>query len=320
MAGKSKNMEKITLPKIVEKKVSDDNSIFTIEPLYPGYGPTIGNTLRRVLLSSLEGTAMTSFKVEGITHEFTSIPHVKEDMIELMLNLKEINYISHSNEPVILTLSKKGPGEVTAKDFKANSQIEIVNEDVLICGLDNKANFELEVVVERNRGFVTIESGEETAKEIGRIMTDAAFSPIERVKLSVENTRVGQMTNYDKLILDIKTDGTVEPKNAVIEASNVLIDHYKQIAFNVEVEEKLTEEIAPKPTDKKSEEETISVAIKDPKTKIEEAGFSARTTNALVNAGIKSVAGLKRLSGLKLSEIKGLGNKGIDEIKEMINA
>jgi len=313
-------MKKITLPKIVEKKVSEDNSIFTIEPLYPGYGPTIGNALRRVLLSSLEGTAMTSFKIEGITHEFTSVPHVKEDMIELMLNLKNISYISHSDEPVVLHLNKKGPGTVTSKDFKANSQIEIVNNDVYICDLDNKANLDLEVVIEKNRGFITIESGEESTKEIGRIMTDAAFSPIQRVKMLVEDTRVGQMTNYDKLILDVKTDSTIETKQAIIEASNILIEHYKQIAFKVEVEEKLTEEIIEKEVTPEVVEETSDVSDMDPKTKIEEAGFSARTTNALVNAGIKSIAGLKRLSDLKLSEIKGLGNKGVDEIKEMINA
>jgi len=313
-------MKKITLPKIVEKKVSEDNSIFTIEPLYPGYGPTIGNALRRVLLSSLEGTAMTSFKIEGITHEFTSVPHVKEDMIELMLNLKNISYISHSDEPVVLHLNKKGPGTVTSKDFKANSQIEIVNNDVYICDLDNKANLDLEVVIEKNRGFITVESGEESTKEIGRIMTDAAFSPIQRVKMLVEDTRVGQMTNYDKLILDVKTDSTIETKQAIIEASNILIEHYKQIAFKVEVEEKLTEEIIEKEVTPEVVEETSDVSDMDPKTKIEEAGFSARTTNALVNAGIKSIAGLKRLSDLKLSEIKGLGNKGVDEIKEMINA
>ncbi len=313
-------MEKITLPKIVEKKVSEDNSIFTVEPLYPGYGSTIGNALRRVLLSSLEGAAMTSFKVEGITHEFTSVPHVKEDMIELMLNLKDINYISHSDEPVVLHLNKKGPGTVTSKDFKANSQVEIVNEDVYICDLDNKANFELEVVIENNRGFITIESGEESTKEIGRIMTDAAFSPIQRVKMEIENTRVGQMTNYDRLILDVKTNSTTEAKQAMVEASNILIDHYRQIAFNVEVEDKLTEESVEKEIVPEIAPETSEIADMDPKTKIEEAGFSARTTNALVNAGIKSIAGLKRLSDLKLSEIKGLGNKGVDEIKEMINA
>ncbi len=312
-------MEKITLPKIIEKKVSEDNSTFTIEPLYPGYGPTVGNALRRILLSSLKGAAMTSFKIEGINHEFTSIPHVKEDMLELMLNLKEINYKSHSDEPVILSLSKKGPGTVTANDFKSNSQVEIINNDAYICNLDNKAKLELEVTVENNRGFITVESGEETTTEIGQIVNDAAFSPIDRVKILVENTRVGRMTNYDKLILDIKTNGATEAKQALIEASNILIDHYKQIAFNIEIEEKLTAEPIEKDVVEEEDKKDIPESLDlDPKTKIEEAGFSARTTNALVNAGIKSIAGLKRLSNLKLSEIKGLGSKGTEEIKDRI--
>lgn len=312
-------MEKIVLPKISEKKVNENNSVFIVEPLHPGYGPTIGNALRRVLLSSLEGAAMTSFKVEGINHEFTSIPHVKEDMIELMLNLKEINYKVYIDEPVKLTLSKKGPGEVSTKDFKANSNVDIVGDDKHICSLDNKANFELEVTIEKNRGFVSLESKQEVNKELGVIMTDSAFSPVERVKISIENTRVGQMTNYDKLILDVRTDGSIEPKQAMIDASNILIDHYKHISFNVENEEKLTE--MPKEEAPELPEEILSAEEEDmdPKTKIEDAGLSARTTNALVNSGIKTIAGLKRLSDLKLSEIKGLGSKGVTEIKKLIN-
>lgn len=312
-------MEKIVLPKITEKKIDEKRSEFVIEPLYPGYGPTIGNTIRRILLSSLEGAAMTSFRVEGINHEFTSIPHVKEDMIELMLNLKEVNYKVFVDEAVTINLSKKGPGEVTAADFKANSNIEIVNPDVHLCNLDNKANFELEVTVEKNRGFITVESSEDKSRELGRIMTDAAFSPVERVKLSIQNTRVGQMTNYDKLVLDVETNGTLEAKDAVISASNILIDHYKHIAFNVEPEEKLTQH----PIEKEDEIEKDEVVDDDnnidPKTKIDDAGLSARTTNALINSGIKTVAGLKRLSDLKLSEIKGLGSKGVTEIKEKFN-
>lgn len=312
-------MEKIILPKIYEKKLSDDNSLFVIEPLYPGYGSTIGNALRRVLLSSLEGAAMTSFKVEGVSHEFTSIPHIKEDMVELMLNLKNIYFKSFSDEPVTLTLSKKGPGIVQASDFAKNSNVEIINENETICNLDNKADFNLEVVVEKNRGFITLESTDERSREIGRIMTDAAFSPIKRVKIDVENTRVGQMTNYDKLTLDIRTNGTIDPKTAIIEASNILIDHYKQISFNIEIEDKLTSKPQEKGLDNALADEYIDQSIGiDSKTKIEDAGFSARTTNALINSGIKTIAGLKRLSDLKLSEIKGLGNKGIEEIKEML--
>lgn len=313
-------MEKIGLPKITEEKVSPSRSKFLIEPLYPGYGPTIGNTLRRVLLSSITGAAATSFKVDGISHEFSSIPHVKEDMVELMMNLKSVNFKSFSDEPIILELIKRGPGEVTAGDFKPNSNIEITNPEQHLLNLDNKADFRMEVVIEKDRGFRPVNTGTGEKREIGQICIDAAFSPIVRVSTEISDTRVGQMTNFDKVVLDIQTDGTVEPSYALKEASKVLVDHYNAIMsdenFNLEV----TEKYAPIPVEVEGEMfeeagETEGEEELEGKTKIEDANFSQRTTNALLNAGIKTVAGLKRLSPLKLEEIKGLGKKGIDEIK-----
>jgi len=315
-------MEKIMLPNTNEQKIDELTSLFTIEPLFPGYGATLGNALRRVLLSSLPGAAITSFKIEGVSHEFSSIPHVKEDMIEIMLNLKKINFKFFGNEAITLTLSKTGPGEVTAADFDKNADIEVLNLETHIATLDNKASFDLSVIIEKDRGFRTVENNEETS-EIGIIIVDADFSPLERVKVSIENTRVGKMTNYDKLMLEVKTNGSVSPKEAMIEASNILIDHYKSFAFNEESSEPLTEAYeAEKPALEGGEDETFDAAYvteeiggMDPKAKIEDVGFSSRTTNALLNAGIKTVAGLKRLSDLKLSEVKGLGQKGIEEIK-----
>lgn len=315
-------MEKISLPEIKEEKTGTNRSKFVINPLFPGYGATMGNALRRVLLSSIPGSAITSFKVEGAPHEFTAIPHVKEDMLEIMLNLKGIKVKSETDEPVSLTISKKGPGEVTAADFSKNSNVEIINPEIHIATLDKGAVFELEVEVEKDRGFRSTDDVAGREKEIGRIVIDSSFSPITRVKMEIENTRVGQMTNFDKLILEVESDGSIAPYDALISASNILIDHYKAFAFNQEISNQLTE----MPKAEVEEEEDLTLLSDescdemgfDPKTKIEDANFSQRTTNALVNAGIKTIAGLKRLSDLKLSEIKGLGQKGIDEVKERL--
>lgn len=315
-------MEKIGLPKISEEKVSANHSRFVIEPLYPGYGPTIGNSLRRVLLSSITGAAATSFKVDNVSHEFSPIEHVKEDMVELMINLKNVHFKSFSDEPVVIELSKKGPGEVTAADFKPNSNIEISNPEQHIVSLDNKANFRMEVVIQKDRGFrpSTVATGEK--REIGQISIDAFFSPVERVSFLVEDTRVGQMTNFDKLTIDIETNGTVTPDYALKEASKVLVDHFTSIMndehFDLSVTEPFVKEVEAKEEETEEIEEVEEVSLEG-KMKIEDAGFSPRTTNALLNAGIKTIAGLKRLSPLKIEEIKGLGKKGIDEIKERLD-
>ncbi|MFA4996375.1 MAG: DNA-directed RNA polymerase subunit alpha [Patescibacteria group bacterium] len=315
-------MEKIGLPKISEEKIDKNHSRFIIEPLYPGYGPTIGNSLRRVLLSSIMGASATSFKVDGVNHEFSPIEHVKEDMVELMMNIKSINFKSFSEEPVVLELTKKGPGEVTAADFKANSNIEISNPEQHLVSLDNKANFRMEIVVEQDRGFrpASVASGEK--KEIGQIAIDASFSPVDRVSFLIEDTRVGQMTNFDKLILDVITNGTVTPEYSLKEASKVLVDHFQSIMNDAQFDLEVTEpfgkegEVVPEEVEESDEEEKeISL---EGKMKVEEAGFSPRTTNALINSGIKTIAGLKRLSSLKIEEIKGLGKKGVDEIKDKL--
>ena len=309
-------MEKIGLPKITEEKIGDNHSKFAIEPLYPGYGATIGNSLRRVLLSSITGAAATSFKIEGVSHEFTAVPHAKEDVIEIMMNLKGICFKSFSEEPVILELSKKGPAVVTAKDFKANSNIEIANPDAHIVTLDKSANFELEVTIENDRGFRPVNVGAGERGEIGRIGIDALFSPVERVAMTILDTRVGMMTNYDKLILDVTTNGTVQPFEALKEASTVLIDHYSAILIEGDapdlVKEEKSDAIIP-------EEIAETAGVIDNKTKVEDLHLASRTENALLNAGIKTVGGMKKLSQLKLEEIKGLGKKGIEEILAIIS-
>ncbi len=315
-------MEKINLPGTIEEKIGDFHSKFVIEPLFPGYGTTIGNSMRRILLSSITSAAVTKFKVDGASHEFTTIPHVKEDVLEIMMNLKSIYFRSFSDEPVILELSKKGPAEVTAKDIKSTSNVEVINPDAHIVTLDKSADFNLEMVVEKGRGFrpVNVGSGERT--EIGWVAIDTLFSPVERVAVHVEDTRVGQMTNYDKLTLEIVTNGTVAPADALKEASTVLVDHYNAIisggATNLETaSDQETAEDITLPAETLTDDAVFTGQI-DNKTKIEELDFSPRTSNALLNSGIKTVGGLRRLSDLKLEEVKGLGKKGIDEIKAFL--
>jgi DNA-directed RNA polymerase subunit alpha len=313
-------MDKIGLPKIEETVLDDHSSKFVIEPLYPGYGPTIGNALRRVLLSSIVGSAATYFRVEGINHEFSAIPGVKEDMIELLLNLKGINFKSYSDEPVTLRLSKKGPSSISAADFEPNDQIEIGNPDFHIASIDRGANLQLELIVEKDRGFRPT-GGQEDKREIGWIGIDASFSPVKRVSFSVENTRVGQMTNFDKITMEVTTDGTVKPIDALKEAGRVLVDHFEAIISDSTFRPELTERVAEKNENESLIEEEQSEekdSLAEGKMKIEDTGISQRTANALLNAGIKTVAGLKRLSPLKIEEIKGLGKKGMAEVRDII--
>ena len=308
-------MEKINLPGIAEEKVGDFHSKFVIEPLFPGYGTTIGNSLRRILLSSITSAAATKFKIDGASHEFTTIPHVKEDVLEIMMNLKSIFFRSFSDEPLTLELSKKGPAEVTASDIKSNSNVEIINPEAHIVTLDRGADFNLEIIIEKGRGFRSVNIGSGERSEIGWIAIDTLFSPVERVSVHVEDTRIGQMTNYDKLTLEIITNGTITAADALKEASTVLVEHYNAIISGGPenpVESAAEENFVL--TDELTEDDNTDSQINN-KTKIEELNFSPRTTNALINSGIKTVGGLRRLSDLKLEEVKGLGKKGIEEIK-----
>lgn len=200
---------------------------FVIEPCYYGYGVTLGNALRRVLLSSLPGGAVTTIRVEGAQHEFSTIPNVKEDLVELILNFKLLRLKVFSEEPVMLVLQARGEKEVTAKDIKPNASVEIVNPDLHIATLtDAKAQLNIEIVVQQGRGYVTTEMREKEKLDIGMIAIDAAFTPVRNVGFQVENTRVGQITNYDKLTLTIETDGTVTPKEAFQQAVDILLNHF----------------------------------------------------------------------------------------------
>lgn len=306
-------MDASTTPKVIITDNDKNQALIEIEPLEPGYGFTIGNSLRRVMLSSLRGSAITEVKIEGITHEFTSIPHVKEDALEIVLNIKDLKIKNLSDEPQILELDVKTTGVIKAKDIKVNANVEIINGDAHIATLDKSGKLRIEMTVENGSGFFPTENREKT-QNFGAIAIDASFTPVELVNYHVENTRVGQMTDYDKLILDIKTNGLKSPKEALDESINILIQQFKALSG----EAVATNDASPEKQEIIDQPKQIS-GVYDSKTKVSELDLSSRTVNALINAGVKTVGGLKRLSDLKLSEVKGLGNKGFEEIKQILN-
>ncbi|MBI1908077.1 DNA-directed RNA polymerase subunit alpha [Candidatus Uhrbacteria bacterium] len=221
----------------------EHEAILTIEPLHHGYGTTVGNTLRRILLSSLPGAAVVGMKIKGVQHEFSAVTGVKEDVLEIMLNLKQLRMKVHSEEPVTLKLTANKAGEVTAADIAPNADVEIMNKELVICTLTDAANFDMDIVVSRGRGYLPTEEREETTSEIGMIAVDAMFSPVRQVGLRIENTRVGEITNYDKLIMSIVTDGTVTPQEAVEHATKIILNHFTWIQSQLS-HASLTEQIA----------------------------------------------------------------------------
>lgn len=226
-------MEHIPLPTKmdIEQGKTKNHAKVVIQPCFPGYGTTLGNALRRVLLSSLPGAAVTGYKIKGANHEFSALPNVKEDMVEISLNLKQLRLKVHSTEPVRLTLQAKGEKVVTAAEIKTTSDVEIINKDLQIATLtDKNATFEMELLVSQGRGYVPTEAMEEQNQETDIILLDSIFTPMKSVGIKIDNVRVGQMTNYEKLILDIETDGTIEPAEAVAQANQVLLDHFNFIA------------------------------------------------------------------------------------------
>lgn len=221
-------MEALLLPQhITSEKLDTNRARIVIEPCYPGYGTTLGNALRRVLLSSLPGAAVTAVKITAVDHEFSTLPGMKEDIVDFLLNVKQLRFKSYSTEPVKVRLKVTGEHEVTAADIEANSDVEILNKDLHLATLtEKKASLEVEFTVEQGRGYVPVESHEGRKLDIGTIAVDAIFTPCRRVGYNVENVRVGQMTNYDKLSLDVTIDGSITPLEAVKQASQILIDHF----------------------------------------------------------------------------------------------
>lgn len=288
---------------------SQSSATFAVEPLHTGYGMTLGNSLRRVLLSSIAGAAVTSFKIEGVTHEFTTVPGVKEDVVDIMLNLKNVRFKVFSEEPQTLRIVKKGKGKVTAKNIETNADVEVVNPEQVIATVDDaKADFIMDLTVEVGRGYRPIEEGAKL-KASDMIALDAIFSPVLRVRYKVENTRVGQMTDLDKLIITIDTDGSITPRDAFEEAAAILVNQYTALAGQTRVE-------ASAPLGSEEEVDDEAEEATELMTPIEDLNLSARTTNALVNNEIHTLKDLFSLSDAELRELKGFGAKALDEVKE----
>lgn len=302
----------VQLPTAIQKIEQLKNyGKFQIEGLYPGYGITIGNALRRVLISSMEGAAVTSFRIEGVQHEFSPIPNTKETALDLMLNLKQLRVKLFSTEPQALTLEVNGEKEVTARDFKKNPLVEILNPDLhLVTLTDKKAQFNLEVTVENGVGYVLAEERNKEKLPIGTIALDAMFSPIVKVNYKIENMRVGERTDFNRLIIEIETDGSLSPEEALGTAAQILKDHFALIEkqfLPLGEENKVTATT------------TFKLEKKEPKEiLIEDLDLSPRTKKALLTNGIKTLAGLLRYKEETLKDLDGLGEKSLEELKEVL--
>lgn len=304
--------------KIIKK--NETESIFIIEGLYPGYGITLGNALRRVLLSSLSGAAITRVKIKDAQHEFSTLSGVMEDVITICLNLKKLRFRLHSDEAQKAMLRVQGEKEVKGNDFKLPTQLELINKDLHIAALtDKKAELEIEITVNPGIGYEPRESREKEKLEIGQISLDAIYTPIQKVSFKVEDMRVGERTDFDRLSLEIVTDGTISPEQAFIKATEILLEY-----FNIIIKDKehwiseTTKEKDGKDNKKEKKEKKDAITKKMKEQNIEEMGLSLRTINALSEARIKSAAGLSHKTEDDILNIEGMGPKGLKEIKKAL--
>ena len=289
------------------EETGDYSASFVIEPLQAGYGNTLGNSLRRVLLSSVRGSAIVAFRIEGASHEFTTVPGIKEDVVDIMLNLKNVRLKVEIDDPIVLRIEKKGAGPITGADIQTTADVEVINPEHVIATVDDpKKAVTIDLVVEAGRGYQTIE--ESSAKRLysDMIALDAMFSPVLRVRYKVDNTRVGQETNLDRLQLNIETDGSMTPREVFEEAAAILVNQYTALAGSTTVE------AAPALGQEVDDEGS------ELNTPIEELNLSARTANALINNEIRTVRDLVTLSEQDLRELKGFGSKALDEVKDKL--
>src|SRR5215213_8677517 len=295
-------------PTLAEESISDFRSQFVIEPLEPGFGYTLGNSLRRTLLSSIPGAAVTSIRIDGVLHEFTTVPGVKEDVTDIILNLKGLVVSSEEDEPVTMYLRKQGPGEVTAGDIVPPAGVTVHNPDMRIATLNDKGKLEVELVVERGRGYVPAVQNKASGAEIGRIPVDSIYSPVLKVSYKVEATRVEQRTDFDKLVLDVETKNSIAPRDAVASAGRTLTELFGLAReLNVEAE---GIEIGPAPV-----ETVLSNELSMP---IEDLDLSVRSYNCLKREGINTVSELVALSETQLMNIRNFGQKSVDEVRDKL--
>ncbi len=307
-------------PRIVTEK--DTSGTYEIDGLYPGYGHTLGNSLRRIILSSLPGAAITSVKIDGVPHEFSTLEGVKEDVITILLNLKRIRLSLATDEPQILNLSVKGPGSATAGDIKVPGQVTILNPEQHIVEVTQKGvELEMELVVEMGLGYVPREVHQEEKVDIGTIALDATFTPIRRVNYEVENMRVGNRTDFNRLRIFIETDGTLSPREALEKSIEVMIHQLKAV-IGFKEEEAPVMPVMPSGKDEadRGEKNTVNEADSEAmKTRIDSLNLSARTVNALSTAGIRTVGGLARKKEEDILSVEGLGVKGLQEIRRALS-
>ncbi|MEI6479945.1 MAG: DNA-directed RNA polymerase subunit alpha [bacterium] len=303
-------------PKIVREE--GFVGVYEIDGLYPGYGHTLGNSLRRIILSSLPGAAITKVKIAGVPHEFSTLNGVKEDIITVLLNLKRVRIEMLTDEPQVATIKISGIKNVTAADIEAGGQIRILNPEQIIATLtDKSAELDVEMTIERGLGYVSKELIQKERVDIGAIVLDANFTPIRRVNYEVENMRVGDRTDFNRIKIFIETDGTVMPKQALEKSISIMIDQLKAI---IGFEEPEIESLGEVKKDDYAEKEAFRKEVYEDflKTRIESLNLSQRTTNALVSANIRTVGGLVRKKEEDILDIEGLGNKGVQEIKKVL--
>lgn len=302
-------------PRIVTEE--DFRGIYEIDGLYPGYGHTLGNSLRRIILSSLPGAAITQVKIDGVDHEFSTLEGVREDVLTILLNLKRVRITMHSDEPLTMSLTTSGTGVVTAKDIKAPSQIEILNPEQHIAEVTNKnTKLEIEMTVEHGLGYVPREVHQKEKVDIGTIALDAVFTPIRRVNYEVENMRVSDRTDYNRLRVFVETDGTLMPREALETSIEIMIHQLKAIiGFQEQVSQNEEDEVSSETTDTTSDD---AVDSDDLKTRVETLDLSARTRGALEEANIRTVGGLVRKRRDDILALDGIGPKGVEEIEQVL--
>lgn len=302
----------IEKPKIECIEMSKDNKhgVFVMEPLERGFGVTIGNSLRRVLLSCLPGAAVTSIKIDSVLHEFSTIPGIEEDVVNIVLNIKGLVIIMHTDQPKTLTIDAKGSGIITAADIICDSEVEIVNTELYIATLNEDADFHMEITVERGRGYVMADRNKTNNMPIGVVPVDSFFTPVRKVNFTVENTRVGQITDFDKLTLDIQTNGSITPDEAVSLAARILSEHLAQFVNLTEHAANL-EIMVEKEEDKKEK-------VLD--TTIEELDLSVRSYNCLKRANINTVQELIQRNEEEMMKVRNLGRKSLEEVQQKLEA
>ncbi|MFA5778314.1 MAG: DNA-directed RNA polymerase subunit alpha [Candidatus Paceibacterota bacterium] len=314
---------KIIMPSKPRVVLEEGNKgVFEIDGLSPGYGHTLGNSLRRIILSSIPGASITSIKIDGVSHEFQTMDGIKEDVIVMILNLKKARFKMISDEPQIVSLSIKGPKEVLAGDIKTGGQVEILNPELHIAEVTGKINFNIEMKIEKGLGFIAKEIFQKEKVDVGTIAVDAIFTPIRRVAYEVENMRVGDKTNHNRLRISIETDGTLTPREALSRSIEIMINQLKAIIDFKEPEEevKIGKKAGKEEDDTEEKNEKKGNDFADVlKTRTDSLDLSTRTLNALTSANIRTLGGLARKKREDLLELEGIGEKGITEIKKVLN-